>query len=138
MKTNNTVLHDAETGIVTILVVRRDGTSHKVLMDGWFWAMFPELNIFVKPMRHGLNKFYPATNFEGKFYYLHQLVGSVWLEIAATRKNNDRTEIDHKNRNPLDCRIGNLRAANRSEQQKNRDKYSMKKKTNPPLQALAA
>lgn len=120
MKTNNAVRHDAETGIVTVTVIRNNGKAYDVLMDAWFFALYPEITIHVKATRAGRDEYYAATRIDGKLIYLHRLVGEAFLLCAATMKNNTRTTIDHKNRRHLDCTVGNLRAASMRDQASNR------------------
>jgi len=120
---NNVARYDSATGTTIITVTRRDGTTHDVIMDTWVYCLFPDITLHVKPMRAGMTKFYPACYFEGKLTYLHKLLGESVLDIAALQKDNDRTTVDHRNRNSCDCRVENLRAANNKEQRANQSRH---------------
>lgn len=116
----NVARHNAEDGTTIVTVFRRNGKSYDVILDTWVYCLFPEITLHMKAVRHGRDEYYAATYFEGGLKYLHQLVGEAYLKAAAAQPGNDRRTIDHKNRQHLDCRIANLRAANHSEQNLNR------------------
>ena len=118
---SNVVRHDAETHTTIITVTRANGMAYEVLMDTVFYVLFPGLILHMKRMCPSSEKFYPCCYVDGKLTYLHRIIGEMHLGLALLHGHSDKTTIDHINRNPADCRIDNLRAANNREQMQNRD-----------------
>lgn len=63
-------------------------------------------------------KLYVSSTIKGKTVYLHHLI----LPLSKKDKQN-KLSIDHKDRNPLNNTICNLRKATASEQNRNRNSY---------------
>jgi hypothetical protein len=62
-----------------------------------------------------LAKKYPCASWQGKTIYLH-------VEIAKRKFNREiPDQVDHEDRNPLNCRRYNLRLATNSENKMNKD-----------------
>jgi hypothetical protein len=58
---------------------------------------------------------YPSANWQGKTIYLH-------VEIAKRKFNREiPDQVDHEDRNPLNCRRYNLRLATNSQNKMNKD-----------------
>ena len=126
---DNVISHNAEIGCTTITVTKADGSKFDVLMDSWVFSVLPTMVLHVKPMRKGYeDRQYPATYVDGKLTYLHRIVGEVPLILAAINPNNDRTTIDHLDRDPLNCQVANLRAASMREQNQNKGPRKLKVK----------
>ena len=56
---------------------------------------------------------YATIKYKGKTYKVHRLVAESFLNL------DNRSEVDHINRNPSDNRVENLRFVTRSENQRN-------------------
>jgi hypothetical protein len=58
---------------------------------------------------------YPSANWQGKTIYLH-------VEVAKRKFNREiPDQVDHEDRNPLNCRRYNLRLATNSQNKMNKD-----------------
>ena len=85
-----------ETSWKSLLITRRDNTTHEVLIDLDDWVWLKDFPICVAP--HGTTFRAFTRDADGKQWYLHR----------AILNASDGVEVDHKNGNGLDCRKRNL------------------------------
>ena len=88
------------------------------LVDDADFEKVKHLSWYVTKRKNG--RFYAMTSIEGKTVYLHRYI---------LRVRNRNIEVDHKDRNGLDCRRENLRECSRSQNMANARKFAGQSKS---------
>ena len=112
---NEIIHHFPDENTTTIRVERRDGSKHDILINFYMWPLLEGLHFHVNPTRHGREEMYAKTYVYGRSWQLHRFIAEGDLMIDP----QGRKEIDHRNRQTLDCRTQNLFPASRKEQMQN-------------------
>ena len=116
----NTLAIDKENRTVIIGITRNDGSYHEALYDEFFHPALAGLHWHTHETRHKSGSFYAATLINGKKWLMHRLILQGFLLP-------DFPEVDHIDPNrTLDCRVRNLRLADRFIQMNNQRRHQGK------------